>query len=348
MPNQTLKNTRPLIVRFGALGDMILLTPVMRALAERHGAPCDVVGSGRFLGELFSGLSFVGDHFAIASRSKPYWLNPDKWALVRWLRARHFGPVYVMQSDQLSIDLLKRGCSITGSVLATPFRNGEHVVEHYARITDTKPGGVELAVSPTEINEVDGWLESLGIAGQELVLVQPGNSRTMRKGVSNERDPKFWPEERWLGVIRGVADERPRANILIIGAPSESEVTDSLAKAASNPRVISVAHDLPLRRLFALFKRAGSLISIDTGPAHAAVGCGCPVAVLFAAADPRRIRPYHSAVPVSVVYGPADAIDHDDPQEWAAAHSMDGISIDVVLTAWRSLKKQNLDVRKLK
>lgn len=334
-----MNNTRPLIVRFGAIGDMILLTPVMRALAERHGAACGVVGSGRFLGDLFVGLPFVGDHFSISSRSKPYWLNPDKWALVKWLRERQFGPVYVMQSDQLSIDLVKRGCSITGSVLATPFRNGEHVVEHYARITDTLPGGVELAVSPSEIDEVEAWLKSLGMAGKDLVLVQPGNSRTMRKGLSNERDPKFWPEERWLGVIRGAADEHPGANILIIGAPSESEVTQSLAKAVNNSRVISVAHDLPLRRLFALFKRARSLISIDTGPAHAAVGCGCPVAVLFAAADPRRIRPYHPAVSVAVVHGPADAPDHDDPQEWAAAHSMDGISIDAVLASWRSLKQ---------
>jgi len=163
----------------------------------------------------------------------------------------------------------------------------------------------------------------------------------MRKGVSNERDPKFWPEDHWLGVIQGLLDDRPETNVLIIGAPSESEVTASLAKSMHSQRVRSVAHDLPLRRLFALFKRAHSLISIDTGPAHAAVGCGCPVTVLFAAADPRRIRPYNPAVPVSVVYGPPGALDHDDPAAWTVAHSMDGISIEAVLTAWRSMGSVN-------
>ena len=89
---------RPLVVRFGALGDMILLTPVLRALAERHGAPCDVVGSGRFLSDLYTGLPYVGERFVIGSRKTPYWFNPDQWALVRWLRTRQPSPVYVLSS----------------------------------------------------------------------------------------------------------------------------------------------------------------------------------------------------------------------------------------------------------
>ena len=329
----------PLVVRFGALGDMILLTPVLRALAERHGAPCDVVGSGRFLGDLYAGLPFVGECFVIGSRKTPYWFNPDQWALVRWLRARQPAPVYVLQSDPLSVRLTTRGCTITSSAVAIPARSKEHVVEHYARITGTAATGVELQVAMAELAEVDGWLQRLGVAGRDLVLLQPGNRRTMRKGVANEDDRKYWPAERWLGVIRGVLMERPEARVLVIGAPSERMVTEPLAAACADPRVISVAHDLPLRRLFALFTRAHSLISVDTGPAHAAVACGCPVAVLFAAADPRRIRPYHPTVPVAVIHGPPGAAEPDEPTAWSAAHTMDGIAVDAVLAAWRTLRR---------
>ena len=37
---------RPLVVRFGAFGDMILLLPALNLLARRYGDACEVVGSG--------------------------------------------------------------------------------------------------------------------------------------------------------------------------------------------------------------------------------------------------------------------------------------------------------------
>jgi len=329
---------RPLVVRFGALGDMILLTPVLRALAERHGAPCDVVGSGRFLGDLYHGLPYVGERFIIGSRKTPYWLNPDQWALVRWLRARQPSPVYVLQSDALSLRLIARGCQVTDSVLAHPAAAKEHVVEHYARITATKATAVELHVTAEDSVDVAAWLTRLNLKDKELILLQPGNSRTMRKGIANDNDRKYWPMERWVDVAHAILSERPRARILVLGAPSERDVTEALAAACNDTRIISVAHDLPLRRLFALFTRAHSLISVDTGPAHAAPACGCPVAVLFAAADPRRIRPFHSHVPVAVVHSPSPQPEPDEPKAWSAAHSMDGITADAVLAAWRTLK----------
>lgn len=329
----------PLIVRFGALGDLVLCTPVLRALAERHGAPCDIVGSGRFIPDLFAGLPYVGQHFIIGSRSTPYWFNPDQWALVRWLRQRAPAPVYVLQSDAVSVKLVGRGCTVTNSVAAMPALPREHVVEHFARVTGTLPGPVELRSSAEEITAVDRWLDGLGLKGRDLVLIQPGNNRTMRKGALTEADRKFWPSERWQGVIRGVLAARPDAHVLVIGAPSECPVTEPLAHAIGDPRVRSVAHDLPLRRLFALFTRAHSLISVDTGPAHAAAACGCPVTVLFAAADPRRIRPFHHAVPIAVVSGPPGAPEPEGMAAWIAAHHMDGISVDAVLAAWHAQER---------
>ena len=65
--------------------------------------------------------------------------------------------------------------------------------------------------------------------------------------------------------------------------------------------------------------------------------CGCPAAVLFAAADPKINRPYNPDVPLAVISGPPDAPDYEDPSAWAAAHNMDGISIEAVLAGWRSL-----------
>ena len=45
----------PLVVRFGMLDDMVLLTPLLRLLHRRYGQPCRVIGSGRWLEPLLAG-----------------------------------------------------------------------------------------------------------------------------------------------------------------------------------------------------------------------------------------------------------------------------------------------------
>ena len=44
-------------------------------------------------------------------------------------------------------------------------------------------------------------------------------------------------------------------------------------------------------RLLALLEQAHSLVSVDTGPAHAAAALGCPLVVMFGAASPAKWRP---------------------------------------------------------
>ena len=56
-------NSRPLIVRFGAFGDMVILTVLIRALAQRFGQPVDIVSSGGWTLPLLSGQPGIGDIF---------------------------------------------------------------------------------------------------------------------------------------------------------------------------------------------------------------------------------------------------------------------------------------------
>jgi ADP-heptose:LPS heptosyltransferase len=76
---------------------------------------------------------------------------------------------------------------------------------------------------------------------------------------------------------------------------------------------------LPLRRLFALCERSHNMISVDTGPAHAAAAVGLPLVVLFGA-YPSRVWQPRSAVgsPVIGVGGPPVASRLDEIPEQVA------------------------------
>jgi hypothetical protein len=95
-------------------------------------------------------------------------------------------------------------------------------------------------------------------------------------------------------------------------------MTDAIVSAVADKRVRSLAGETPLRRLLSVLSLAHSLISVDTGPAHAAAAIGCPLVVLFGATDPRVNGPIATSAPVSIISGPPDAKMLDGEAGWAA------------------------------
>ena len=140
-------------------------------------------------------------------------------------------------------------------------------------------------------------------------------------------DHKAWPVDRWAALLAHVRERLPQALILLVGAPGEAAFLESI-RAAARPATAEVAV-LPLRRLFALCAAAHSMISVDTGPAHAAAAVGLPLVVLFGA-YPARVWQPRSALgsPVIGVGGPP------------AASRLDAIAEPVVFEAWCRLLGQ--------
>lgn len=328
------------MVRFGALGDMVMATPLLRVLAARHGRPCDVLGRGGWLAPLFRHLPFVGEVRTIDSLHwPPWWLSPEKRAITAWLRTRGAGPVYLLQTDRDTMRIVEpAGLAITAFNEQLEQRPAEHTSARFLRLAGcdaTVPAGTELAVSADELAEVDGWIARLGCAGRPLVLIQPGNRRTRRLTVS-QRDHKVWPAERWVATMRGVLARLPEARVLIIGSPKEQPLASTLAASCGDERVLAVADRLPLRRLCALLRRAHSLISVDTGPAHAAAALGCAVVGIFGRTDPRVTGPLSLGSPVlPVVPAAARALAAD--QGWPPGLELDQLAVDDVLRAWEML-----------
>src|SRR5690606_1215671 len=76
------------------------------------------------------------------------------------------------------------------------------------------------------------------------------------------------------------------------GSPPEHPLLEDIRAAADgDPRVFNGASELPIPRLLALVERAHGMVSVDTGPAHAAAALGCPPVVMFGAAPPAKWRP---------------------------------------------------------
>jgi heptosyltransferase-2/heptosyltransferase-3 len=319
-------------MRCGAFGDMVLLTPLIRALAARFGAPVDIVSSGSWTGPLLTGQPGVGELFLVRSRRRPYLISPDQWQLVRRLRRRGVGPTWFLDPEGVGKSLLGRAgigeqWIVDGADL--PRLPGEHYLDRYMRIAAAcpraladppaappapAPAGAALEVPQAARAELAGWLAGLGLGGRRLLLVQAGNKRTMRRGDRRRSsNTKYWPEERWAEVVAAMRTRWPAHAVLLLGVPSEHALNEDIRLRVADAAVINVARDLPIPRLLALLERADAMVSVDTGPAHAAAALGLPEVVLFGAVDPALYRPRGApGAPVVCVQadppGPLDAL----------------------------------------
>lgn len=294
----------PLVIRFGAMGDMLLLVPMLKALEQRYGRPCDLVSSGSWTVPLMQRVPACGPVHLLTSRRAPYWFNRSQWQLVDFLRSRGPGPVYVMEPDEKPLSLLRRG-GISAEWICSardlPRQPGEHVATHGLRLasqippalrdrpghafTATSSPDTRLMLSETDRQDCAAWLSQKGLERVPLVLLQPGNKKTMKGGNRHRgTNVKYWPEIHWAELISAVQQRLPDARVLICGAPSERPLAEDIVRLTpgNHDRVIIATDDLPVPRMLALQGRAHSMISVDTGPAHTAAAMGCPLVVMFA------------------------------------------------------------------
>jgi ADP-heptose:LPS heptosyltransferase len=191
--------------------------------------------------------------------------------------------------------------------------------------------GPRLYVLDRERAERDAWLKSQGWSDKELILVQPGNHRSM--GPRRERwrrlntDDKWWPIERWAALLHKIHNQRKNALIVLRGSPEEVAMLQQIKDVTNLDAVVVAGHGL--RPLFALCEAAHSVVSVDTGPAHVAAALGIPLAVLYGAESPSYWLPRTpSGSPTLGVGGPPNS------------NRADQVSVDALFDAWLSVVQQ--------
>src|SRR5256885_2055832 len=407
---------QPIVIWFGRVGDLILLSALLEILHRRFGSPCHVIGAGAWPAELYAAHADVA-RVSCLHRYTAWAFDPTWWRTRRSLRASRAGPVYVCETDPRKLARIRRllrfsGIEAARCVFLAPTHRGDTqtgldttlphtskiapthwgdaqtgldtALPHTSKIAPTHWGDAQtgldtalphtskiapthwvdrlvsfgrltpaafdaadypwpapaprgaplLTVSEAARAECAAWLERQGWRDRTLILVQPGNRRTMRgrRLRVSPADDKAWPLERWAGLLRRIHARLPQALIVLCGAPRESRLLEWIAAAAQLPAV--AAAELRLPRLLALCARSHSMISVDTGPAHAAAALGLPLVVLFGAHSQQQWLPRSPCgSPVLGVGGP--------PQ----STRLDQISVETVFAAWCALDPEDNPLR---
>ncbi len=180
-----------------------------------------------------------------------------------------------------------------------------------------RPAAVELPRNP----QAERWCELMlsdVAADKECVLLCPGAGW----------GAKQWPAARYAELAR-----RLRAagmQVLVNGGSAEGEGVEA-ETAASGAQPVRC----DLGQLIALSRRASLVVGGDTGPVHLAAALGRPVVALFGPTDPLRNGPEFPGAHVRVLRHASSLIDYRRHTETEAG--LGRIEVDEVLAAAHDL-----------
>ena len=344
------KPVHPLVIRFGGLGDTVLLQPLLHKLQQRYGQPCDLLALGAWPAELYADQPEVAEVFALQAPRRPLLLSRERWRAIGWLHERLEAPVYVCEPQPPALLRIRRMLGLAGVPAAhraylggSPPCGDEHWVDRLLRFGDDTPAAFHgrcdaLAIDPGAApqlridaaarSDCESWLRARGLHGHPLVLLQPANKRSPRwSGVRTiEDDDGAWPVQHWAALAWTILETMPSARVLLCGSPREGDCLEDIRAVAASEAVVSVADGLPLARLKALLGCAHSMVSVDTDLAHLAAALGCPLAVMSGGAASAHRTPRAAPGGAVTVLGGA-----------TRTSRVDALTVAQVADAWLSL-----------
>ncbi len=294
MPYAPLRTLRILAVRFDALGDILLMTPLIRALRQQYPAcHLTVLTSREFrpllsdnpridrILELRPGISLarLAREIQFNGYSHRLDLQGDRRTRLLRLLAPGNWSGYSQQWIRRAVGRLTRNASATD---APPL--AERFFEA-ARSLDVAPDGkpAEFLLSDEAHAHAEHWLAAAGLNGQRpLVSLAPGPGT----------ETKSWPIAQWTTVVRRLA-ARDVATV-IIGPAGAAAACHTMAEAGGRSSA-SLAGAFGLQRSAAVIARTRALVTCDPGIMHVATAVGTPVVTLVHSADRSRANsPYRS------------------------------------------------------
>ncbi len=288
---------RILIVAVNWLGDLLFMTPAIRAIRRAHRdsfIACLVPPRGL---DLLEGNPNLDEVIPLEEvRGLP---NLFRWGrIIRRLREGRFDAAYLFHRSltralwvraagiphRVGYRTWKRGWLLTTAADA-PAPDSIHKAEWFLRMLEAdgiRRDGMqyEIGIRQEDRDAAQRLLRELGVGeGEPLVALHAGANWRLKR----------WPAGNFARLADGLRD-RFRARVLFVGGEGDQALVEEIRGRMRGP-ALAVAGRTNFRELGALLAHARLLVSNDSGPLHLGVAVRIPVIGLFGPTKPELTGP---------------------------------------------------------
>ncbi len=306
---------RVLLIRLRLIGDVVLSTPVIRALrrtypdstltylVERDAAA--VVAGNRDLDRIIVVERTRGARRVLDDVRLAWQLRRDRYDVVFDL---HGGPrsswlaLATGAPQRIGYDIPGRQWMYTRTIpRARELRPRHSVLNQWdlleglegwpAEAADPARDAVAMPVDPGADRRIVDRLRSAGVAaGHQLIVLHVSASNPFRR----------WPEPAFAQVVASLVSQSPDRRVILSSGPSDRLAAERIVAAAralladaARSQVIDFG-EFDLAELRALVERSRLFIGGDTGPLHVAATTTTPIVAIYGPTLPARSTPWRN------------------------------------------------------
>lgn len=310
------KSPRILVIRAGAIGDTLMVTPMLRSMRRTF--------PNAYLGAICSDTAFdvlrynphLDEVFPIAHRHLPGWLSLEKQSITRQFRRLKLDSILSLEVDPAFTKLACRigaeriktysGSAFCPNVETLTWEENEHSIESHIHAGETigaRSAGLDMEMHyPPEMNDAVAKTLLENEIGSNDVVVGIHAGWGGRRQHPTDTRLRSWPADRF-GVVARWLRQNFKAKIVLTGSSTDRPLNDFIAGSAG-VECLNLAGRLTLLESAAMIRRMNLYITIDSGPAHLAAALGTPLITLWGPGILTATAPLSEKSPVTILRSP--------------------------------------------
>lgn len=295
---QILKSLRILVIKYSALGDIILAVPSLRSLKSKYpDSNISLLVDMQFQ-DILKNSQYIDNILAYHLKEIPIF-SKDFWRLTSYLRDESFDIVVDLQNNSKShllgfLSLTSKRYGYKNGKMGFLLNNGINdnkdkidPVSHQAKVlhllgVDILNKTLELSPGKQEKERVDEFLNKEWVAGKQLLF-------GFNISASNRWQTKRWPLEKYA-KLGDIICKKYNARILLTGTKDDIELANRFKKFSKMKPIVACGKT-NLLELAALIGRCKVFVTSDSAPMHIAAAMRVPFVAIFGPTDPKRHMP---------------------------------------------------------
>jgi lipopolysaccharide heptosyltransferase I len=294
--------SRFLLVRLGALGDIVHAIPVAAALSRAFpSARIDWLVSAKHR-DLLDLVPVIDRRLVIKDRGDAAAGTPLV-AAIRELRRSRYDVVFDLQGLIKSAVLARLSGAPARVGFSSAYLRERLARPFYTEVYDPGGGGMYDPRERSHVVQMNlGLLTAIGLTVPvpefPIERVDTAVARAMRERAGNRyalvNPGAAWPNKRWpparYGAVARALDERHGLKTIVSWGPGEEPLAQEVVRESSGAALLSPRTSIA--DLLALIRGAALMISGDTGPTHVAAALGTPIVGIYGPTRPSRNGPW--------------------------------------------------------
>ncbi len=285
------KVKRVLIVRLDRIGDVLLSTPVIKAVREACPNGHIAVMVRRYAKEVMEGNPYLNEVIVYDKNGRERGLLRNL-NFIRSLRRKKFDIALILHPTKrthLLVSLAgipetvgynkKWGSLLTTRIPHTKHYGLKHEIDYtldILRYTGLEPKDrtLYMPVNKRSDHKIEELFKERGISKKDIcVAVNPGASCASKR----------WGPEKFAKAARGLI-EKYGAKVVVVSSAQDKELGDKVSSLLGK-ECVNLSGKTNVADVASVLRRAKLFISNDSGPVHIACAVGTPVVAIFGRSD---------------------------------------------------------------